>query len=45
MITSPSDDVNKEMTEEDREKITSYEEAFEKILEETGVSTMQVSSN
>lgn len=30
------------MTEADREKIGSYEEAFEKIKEETGVNSMNV---
>ena len=30
------------MTEADKEKINSYEEAFEKIKEETGVQTMHV---
>jgi hypothetical protein len=29
------------MTEAEREKVTSYEEAFEKIYEETGVKSMQ----
>lgn len=31
------------MTEAEREKISSYEEAFEKIKEETGVNSMNVS--
>ena len=30
------------MTEAEREKISSYEEAFEKIKEETGVNSMNV---
>jgi hypothetical protein len=30
------------MTEAEREKIGSYEEAFEKIKEETGVNSMNV---
>jgi hypothetical protein len=30
------------MTEAEREKIGSYEEAFEKIKEETGVNSMHV---
>lgn len=31
------------MSEEDHKKIGSYEDAFEKIKEETGVNSMQVS--
>lgn len=42
--STPPEDANKEMTEAEREKIGSYEEAFEKIKEETGVSSMVVSS-
>ena len=43
--TSPTEDTtNKEMTEAEREKISSYEDAFEKIKEETGVNSMNVSS-
>ena len=38
----PEDTINKEMTEAEREKIGSYEEAFEKIKEETGVNSMNV---
>lgn len=39
--TSPTEDTtNKEMTEAEREKISSYEDAFEKIKEETGVNSM-----
>ncbi len=38
----PTEDLNKEMTEAEREKINSYEDAFQKIYEETGVATMQV---
>jgi hypothetical protein len=30
------------MTEAEREKISSFEEAFEKIKEETGVNSMNV---
>jgi len=30
------------MTEAEREKISSYEDAFEKIKEETGVNSMNV---
>lgn len=41
MANTPPDEIGKEITEEEREKITTYEEAFEKIYEETGVSTMQ----
>jgi hypothetical protein len=41
--STPPEDNNKEMTEAEREKITSYEEAFEKIKEETGVNSMSVS--
>ena len=33
------------MTEAEREKIGSYEEAFEKIKEETGVNSMNVNKN
>lgn len=33
------------MTEAEREKITSYEEAFEMIKEETGVNSMSVNNN
>ena len=33
------------MTEAEREKISSYEDAFEKIKEETGVNSMNVKSN
>lgn len=40
--TTPPEEGVKEMTEAEREKVTSYEEAFEKIYEETGVNTMQV---
>ena len=41
--TSPTEDtINKEMTEAEREKISSYEDAFEKIKEETGVNSMNV---
>lgn len=41
--SSPTEDtINKEMTEAEREKISSYEEAFEKIKEETGVNSMNV---
>lgn len=41
--TSPTEDTtNKEMTEAEREKISSYEDAFEKIKEETGVNSMNV---
>jgi len=32
------------MTEAEREKIGSYEEAFEKIKEETGVNSMHVNT-
>jgi hypothetical protein len=42
LTAAPSEDLNKEMTEAEREKINSYEEAFQKIYEETGVATMQV---
>jgi hypothetical protein len=31
------------MSEADKEKVSSYEEAFEKIKEETGVNSMHVS--
>jgi coiled-coil domain-containing protein 151 len=37
---TPTEDNNKEVSEADREKINSYEEAFEKIKEETGVNSM-----
>ena len=41
--TSPTEETtNKEMTEAEREKISSYEDAFEKIKEETGVNSMNV---
>lgn len=40
--TTPPEDNGKEMTEAEREKIGSYEEAFEKIKEETGVNSMHV---
>lgn len=43
MAQTPPEEAAKEMTEAEREKITSYEEAFEKIYEETGVKSMQVS--
>ena len=33
------------MSEEDHKKIGSYEDAFEKIKEETGVNSMQVIKN
>lgn len=39
--STPPEDLGKEMTEAEREKIGSYEEAFEKIKEETGVNSMQ----
>ena len=42
MAATPPEEGIKEMTEAEREKVTSYEEAFEKIYEETGVKTMQV---
>ncbi len=38
--STPPEDASKEMTEAEREKIGSYEEAFEKIKEETGVNSM-----
>ncbi|RNA22272.1 coiled-coil domain-containing protein [Brachionus plicatilis] len=38
--STPPEDITKEMTEAEREKISSYEEAFEKIKEETGVNSM-----
>jgi hypothetical protein len=41
--STPQEDAGKEMTEAEREKIGSYEEAFEKIKEETGVNSMLVS--
>jgi hypothetical protein len=41
--STPPEDTNKEMTEADKEKVSSYEEAFEKIKEETGVNSMHVS--
>ena len=40
--STPPEDANKEMTGAEREKIGSYEEAFEKIKEETGVNSMNV---
>ena len=43
--STPPEDANKEMTEAEREKIGSYEEAFEKIKEETGVNSMVVSTH
>ena len=43
-INTPPEETNKEMTEAEREKIGSYEEAFEKIKEETGVNSMNVST-
>lgn len=42
--STPPEEASKEMTEAEREKIGSYEEAFEKIKEETGVNSMIVSS-
>jgi len=38
--STPPEEASKEMTEAEREKIGSYEEAFEKIKEETGVNSM-----
>jgi hypothetical protein len=40
--STPPEEASKEMTEAEREKIGSYEEAFEKIKEETGVNSMNV---
>lgn len=40
--STPPEEASKEMTEAEREKIGSYEEAFEKIKEETGVNSMLV---
>jgi hypothetical protein len=41
-VTTPPEETGKEMTEAEREKIGSFEEAFEKIKEETGVNSMSV---